>query len=159
MPETINGSVRQDIQSIYVSGMDTCVCAPERSAFINLVTEVRNDPIALFKQQSHQTVNTKERVLHKAQNNIPADFSQKDLSPRQKPLSFVPKGSQSDSAESSSHGHLFAFIRETYLEEAQKFRLKGYNIQQPKIDRRLLTQLRGDLAAAKARQRLQLNTR
>ncbi|NEG59750.1 hypothetical protein [Pantoea agglomerans] len=159
MPKTINGSVRQDIQSIYASGMDTSVCAPERSAFINLVTEVRNDPIALFKQQSHQTFNTKERVLHKAQNNIPADFRQKDLSPEHKPVSFVPKGSQADSAESSSHGHLFAFIRETYLEEAQEFRLKGYNIQQPKIDRRLLTQLRGDLAAAKARQRLQVNIR
>ncbi|MFP7609893.1 hypothetical protein [Serratia quinivorans] len=159
MPKTINGSVRQDIQSIYASGMDTSVCAPERSAFINRVTEVRNDPIALFKQQSHQTFNTKERVLHKAQNNIPADFRQKDLSPEPKPVSFVPKGSQSDSAESSSHGHLFAFIRETYLEEAQEFRLKGYNTQQPKIDRRLLTQLRGDLAAAKARLRLQVNIR
>lgn len=162
MPKTINGSVRQDIQSIYASGMDTSVSAPERSAFINLVTEVRNDPIALFKQQSHQThqtFNTKERVLHKAQNNIPADLRQKNLSPEHKPVSLVPKGSQADSAESSSHGHLFAFIRETYLEEAQEFRLKGYNTQQPKIDRRLLAQLRGDLAAAKARQRLQLNIR
>lgn len=128
---TINSSVRQDIQSICASGMDSSVCAPERSAFTNLVTEVRNDPIALFKQQSHQTFNTKERVSYKDQNNLPA--------------------------ESSSHGHLFAFIRETYLEEAQEFRLKGYNSQQPKIDRGLLTQLRSDLAAAKARLRLLVN--
>ncbi|EHM45770.1 hypothetical protein [Yokenella regensburgei] len=81
MPGSINGAVRQDIQSINARGMDSSACATERPAFINLVTEGRNDPIALFKQQPHQTANAKELVLHEAQKNLPADFLQKDLSP------------------------------------------------------------------------------
>lgn len=81
MPGTINGAVRQDIQSIYARGMDSSACATEKPAFINLITECRNDPIALFRQQPHQTVNAKELVLHEAQKNLPADFLQKDLSP------------------------------------------------------------------------------
>jgi hypothetical protein len=81
MPESINGAVRQDIQSIYARGMDSSACATERPAFINLITEGRNDPITLFRQQPHQTVNAKELVLHEAQKNLPADFLQKDLSP------------------------------------------------------------------------------
>ncbi|WP_145564522.1 hypothetical protein [Yersinia aldovae] len=78
---SINGAASQDIQSIYARGMDSSACATKRPAFINLVTEGRNDPIALFKQQPHQTVNAKELVLHEAQKNLPADFLQKDLSP------------------------------------------------------------------------------
>ncbi len=46
---------------------------------------------------------------------------------------------------------LFAFIREAHLEEAQEFRLKGYNSQVPEVDGGLLTQLRDDLTAAKSR--------
>ena len=80
MPEPINGAVRQDIQSIYARGMDSSACETERPAFINLITEGRNDPIALFRQQPHQTVNAKGLVLHEAQKNLPADFLQKDLS-------------------------------------------------------------------------------
>lgn len=81
MPGSIHGAVGQDIQSIYARGMDSSACATERPAFINLITEGRNDPIALFRQQPHQTVNAKELVLHEAQKNLPADFLQKDLSP------------------------------------------------------------------------------
>ncbi len=51
----------------------------------------------------------------------------------------------------SGYERLFAFIREAQLEEAQEFRLKGYNSQVPEVDGRLLTQLRNDLAAAKSR--------
>jgi hypothetical protein len=78
---SINGAVRQDIQSIYARGMDSSACATERPAFINLITEGRNDPIALFRQQPHQTVNAKQLLLHEAQKNLPADFLQKELSP------------------------------------------------------------------------------
>lgn len=78
---SINGAVRQDIQSIYARGMDSSACATERPAFINLITEGRNDPIALFRQQPHQTVNAKQLVCHEAQKNLPADFLQKELSP------------------------------------------------------------------------------
>lgn len=81
MHGSINGAVRQDIQSIYARGMDSSACATERPAFINLITEGRNDPIALFRQQPHQTVNAKQLVLHEAQKNLPADFLQKVLSP------------------------------------------------------------------------------
>lgn len=81
MSGSINGAVRQDTQSIYARGMDSSACATERPAFINLITEGRNDPIALFKQQPHQTVNAKQLVLHEAQKNLPADFLQKELSP------------------------------------------------------------------------------
>lgn len=81
MPGSINGSVRQDIQSIYARCMDSSACATDRPAFINLIAEGRNDPIALFRQQPHQTVNAKQLVLHEAQKNLPADFLQKDLSP------------------------------------------------------------------------------
>lgn len=51
----------------------------------------------------------------------------------------------------SNNGCLFAFIREAHLEEAQEFRLKGYNSQVPEVDGGLLTQLRDDLTAAKSR--------
>lgn len=81
MPGSINGAVRQDIQSIYARGMESSACATGRPAFINLVKEGKNDPIALFKQQPHQTVNAKKLVLHEAQKNLPADFLQKTLSP------------------------------------------------------------------------------
>lgn len=81
MPGSINSAVRQDIQSIYARVMDSSACATERPAFINLVTEGRNDPIALFKQQPHQTVIAKELVYHEAKKNLPADFLQKELSP------------------------------------------------------------------------------
>lgn len=80
MPGSINGAVRQDIQSIHARGMDSSACATERPAFINLIKEGKNDPIALFRQQPHQTVNAKELVLHEAQKNLPAVFLQKDLS-------------------------------------------------------------------------------
>lgn len=80
MPEFISGAVRQGIQSIYSRGMDSSACATERPAFINLVTEGINDPIALFKQQPHQTVNAKALVLHEAHKNLPTDFLEKDLS-------------------------------------------------------------------------------
>ncbi|MBJ2066162.1 hypothetical protein [Serratia odorifera] len=80
MSGSINSAVRQDIQSINARGMDSSACATEMPAFINLVTEGRNDPIALFKQQPHQTNNAKELVLHEAQKNLPTDFLQKDLS-------------------------------------------------------------------------------
>lgn len=81
MPEAIYGAVRQDIQSIHARGMDKSACATEIPAFINLITEGRNDPIALFREQPHQTVNAKRLVLHEAQKNLPADFLRKDLSP------------------------------------------------------------------------------
>lgn len=81
MPGSINGAVRQDIQSIYARGKDRSACATDRPAFINLIAEGRNDPIALFRQQPHQTVNAIRLVLHEAQKNLPADFLQKDLSP------------------------------------------------------------------------------
>ncbi|MGL6013076.1 MAG: hypothetical protein ACRC0J_16490, partial [Shewanella oncorhynchi] len=51
----------------------------------------------------------------------------------------------------SNNGRLFAFIREAHREEAQEFRLKGYNSQVPEVDGGLLTQLRDDLTAAKSR--------
>ncbi|CAI1067490.1 Uncharacterised protein [Serratia entomophila] len=60
-----------------------------------------------------------------------------------------------DLSAGSNNDHLFAFIRETHLEEAQEFRLKGYNSQVPEVDEGLLTQLRDDLAAAKSRQYVQ----
>jgi hypothetical protein len=78
---SINGAVRQDIQPIHARGMDSSACATDRPAFINLIAEGRNDPIALFRQHPHQTVNAKQLVLHEAQKNLPADFLQKDLSP------------------------------------------------------------------------------
>lgn len=81
MPDSINGAARPDTQSIYARGMDSSACATGRPAFIYLVTEARNDPIALFKQQPHQTVNAKKLVLHEAQKNLPTDFLQNDLSP------------------------------------------------------------------------------
>lgn len=81
MSGSINGAVRQDIQYIYARGMDSSACATKLTPFINLVTEGRNDPIALFKQQPHQTINAKELVLHEAKKNLPADFLQKALSP------------------------------------------------------------------------------
>lgn len=81
MPDSINGAARPDTQSIYARGMDSSACATERPAFINLVTEGINDPIALFKQQPHQSVNAKKLVLHEAQKNLPTDFLQNDLSP------------------------------------------------------------------------------
>lgn len=81
MPSSINSTVRQDIQSIYARGLDSSTCATKRPAFINLVKEGRNDPIALFKQQPHQTVNAKELVYHEAKKNLPVDFLQKKLSP------------------------------------------------------------------------------
>ncbi|MBH2647826.1 hypothetical protein [Serratia ureilytica] len=56
----------------------------------------------------------------------------------------------------SSYERLFAFIREAHLEEAQEFRLKGYNSQVPEVDEGLLTQLRDDLATAKSRLCLQV---
>ncbi|CNH73199.1 hypothetical protein [Yersinia pekkanenii] len=55
------------------------------------------------------------------------------------------------------YGRLFAFIREAHLEEAQEFRLKGYNSQVPEVDGVLLTQLCDDLAAAKSRLCLQVS--
>lgn len=55
----------------------------------------------------------------------------------------------------SGYERLFAFIREAHLEEAQEFRLKGYNSQVPEVDGGLLTQLRDDLTAAKSRLCLQ----
>lgn len=57
----------------------------------------------------------------------------------------------------SGYERLFAFIRGAYLEEAQEFRLKGYNSQVPEVDGGLLTQLRDGLAAAKSRLRLQVS--
>lgn len=81
MPGPINSESRQEIQSIYARGMDSSACATERPAFINLVAGGRNDPIALFRQHPHQTVNAKELVLHEAHKNLPADFLQKELSP------------------------------------------------------------------------------
>ena len=60
-----------------------------------------------------------------------------------------------DLSAESNNGRLFAFIREAHLEEAQEFRLKGYNSQVPEVDGGLLTQLRDDLAAAKSRLCLQ----
>ncbi|MBJ2114404.1 hypothetical protein JFQ86_16365 [Serratia ureilytica] len=57
----------------------------------------------------------------------------------------------------SGYERLFAFIREAHLEEAQEFRLKGYNSQVPEVDGGLLTQLRDDLAAAKSRLCLQVS--
>ena len=81
MPGSINGAVRQDIQPIYARGMDSSACATKRPAFIDLVTKGRNDPIAQFIQQPHQTDNAKQLVLHEAQKNLPADFLQKKLSP------------------------------------------------------------------------------
>jgi hypothetical protein len=53
------------------------------------------------------------------------------------------------------YGRLFAFIRKAHLEEAQEFRLKGYNSQLPEVDKGLLPQLRDDLAATKSRLCLQ----
>lgn len=81
MPGSINGAVRQDFQSIYARGMDSSACATERPAFINLITAGRNNPIALFRQQPHQTVNAKQLVWHEAQKSLTADFLQKELSP------------------------------------------------------------------------------
>lgn len=81
MSGSINSAARSDIQSIYDRGMDNSACATEKLPFIKLVTEGRNDPIALFKQQPHQTVNAKELVYHEAKKNLPADFLQKELSP------------------------------------------------------------------------------
>lgn len=52
---------------------------------------------------------------------------------------------------------LFAFICEAHLEEAQEFRLKGYNSQVPEVDEGLLTQLRDDLTATKSRLCLQVS--
>ncbi|MBN5443769.1 hypothetical protein JY544_04305 [Serratia ureilytica] len=57
----------------------------------------------------------------------------------------------------SGYERSFAFIREAHLEEAQEFRLKGYNSQVPEVDGGLLTQLRDDLAVAKSRLRLQVS--
>ncbi|BEO21327.1 hypothetical protein SMQC19_46740 (plasmid) [Serratia marcescens] len=57
----------------------------------------------------------------------------------------------------SGYERLFAFIREAHLEEAQEFRLKGYNSQVPEVDGGLLTQLRDDLAVAKSRLCLQVS--
>lgn len=57
----------------------------------------------------------------------------------------------------SNPGRLFAFIREAHLEEAQEFRLKGYNSQVPGVDGGLLKQLRVDLAGAKSRLCLQVS--
>lgn len=57
----------------------------------------------------------------------------------------------------SNPGPLFAFIREAHLEEAQEFRLKGYNSQVPGVDGELLNQLRDDLAGAKSRLCLQVS--
>ena len=57
----------------------------------------------------------------------------------------------------SGYERLFAFIREAHLEEAQEFRLKGYNSQVPEVDGGLLRQLRDDLAAAKSRLCLQVS--
>jgi hypothetical protein len=57
----------------------------------------------------------------------------------------------------SGYERLFAFIREAHLEEAQEFRLKGYNSQVPEVDEGLLTQLRDGLAAAKSRLCLQVS--
>lgn len=81
MPGSINGAVGQDVQSIYARCTESTACATGRPAFINLVAEGRNDPLALFKEQPHQTDTAKELVLHEAQKNLPADFLQKDLSP------------------------------------------------------------------------------
>ncbi len=55
----------------------------------------------------------------------------------------------------SGYERLFAFIREAHLEEAQEFRLKGYNSQVPEVDPGLLMQLRDGLAAVKSRQYVQ----
>lgn len=57
----------------------------------------------------------------------------------------------------SGYERLFAFIREAHLEEAQEFRLKGYNSQVPEVDEGLLTQLRDGLAAAKSRLCVQIS--
>jgi hypothetical protein len=57
----------------------------------------------------------------------------------------------------SNNGRLFAFIREAHLEEAQEFRLKGYNSQVPEVEEGLLTQLRDGLAATKSRLCLQVS--
>ena len=57
----------------------------------------------------------------------------------------------------SGYERLFAFIRESHLEEAQEFRLKGYNSQVPEVDEGLLTQLRDGLAAAKSRLCVQIS--
>jgi hypothetical protein len=54
---------------------------------------------------------------------------------------------------------LFAYICEAHLQEAQEFRLKGYNSQVPEVDAGLLTQLRDVLAAAKSRLFLQASVR
>ncbi|MGL4353726.1 MAG: hypothetical protein ACRCTP_07345 [Aeromonas popoffii] len=62
-----------------------------------------------------------------------------------------------DLSAGSYNGRLFAFIREAHLEEAQEFRLKGYNSQVPEVDGGLLTQLRDDLAAVKSRLCLQVS--
>lgn len=81
MPGSINGAARQDIQAIHARSTDSSACATGRPPFSNLITECRNDPIALFRQQPHQTDNAKKLVLHEAQKNLPADFLQKELSP------------------------------------------------------------------------------
>jgi hypothetical protein len=64
-----------------------------------------------------------------------------------------------DFSAGSNNDRLFAFIREAHLEEAQEFRLKGYNSQVPEVDEGLLTQLRDGLAAAKSRLCLQVSVR
>ena len=61
-----------------------------------------------------------------------------------------PPDEEGELSAGSNNGRLFAFIREAHLEEAQEFRLKGYNSQVPEVDGGLLTQLRDDLVAAKS---------
>ncbi|ATX62775.1 hypothetical protein [Yersinia hibernica] len=80
MPGSVNGAASQDIQANYAREIRCTACATGRPAFISLLTEAKNDPIALFLQQPHQTINAKELVYHETHKNLTLDFLNKKLS-------------------------------------------------------------------------------
>nr|WP_241391082.1 hypothetical protein [Serratia proteamaculans]ULG16493.1 hypothetical protein 1137p_00095 [Serratia proteamaculans] len=67
----------------------------------------------------------------------------------------LPPDEEGKLSASGGYDRLFALIREAHLEEAQEFRLKGFNSQVPEVDGGLLTQLRDDLSTTKSRQYVQ----
>ena len=81
MLEPATDSLRPDAQSVHTRGMDNSACATGRPPFIGLIADARNDPIAIFKQNPHQTTNAKNLAYHEAEKHLPSDFLQKELSP------------------------------------------------------------------------------